>query len=68
MPCLASGVVMFGVIKLLQIRIGNGMLELGFEILIGMVLYCGLIAGYIKVYQKELYKVILHKIVKKKSF
>lgn len=67
-PCLAGGVVMFGVIKLLQIRIGNGMLELGFEILIGMVLYCGLIAGYIKVYQKELYKVILHKIVKKKSF
>ena len=67
-PCLAGGVVMFGVIKLLQIRIGNGMLGLGFEILIGMVLYCGLIAGYIKVYQKELYKVILHKIVKKKSF
>lgn len=67
-PCWVSGVVMFGIIKLLQMCVGNRMLGLGLEILVGMLVYCGLVVGYIIVYQKELYKAIIHKIIKKKSF
>lgn len=66
-PFLGIGLIMFGIIKLLQLMIGCNSLALGIKICVGMIVYSGCTLLYLYKFRSNLFNLIRDKVMLKNS-